>query len=184
VTLPSSYTVVVEPDVPGEHPRYAFGRAGALIEEYDFEARWGTPLVIRIEPFFAPVWVGAFAAGGMGLIRDVFACPSPDHACVIVDGLAYVVDVRAPARGATIAAKAVTTVVPVPDAKILLLAGDTDLAAVGAHGFAWSTPRLVVDDLRVLRATPEAIVCTGDVGGRMGTITLSPETGAIWGSGA
>lgn len=181
--FPASYSLTVEPDEPGEHPRYAFGRTGALIEEYDFEARWGTPLLARVEPFDAPVWIGAFAAGGMGLVRDVYACPSAHHMCVIVDGLAYVVDVRAPQRGAIIPAKAVTTVVPVKDARILLLAGDTDLAAVGETGNVWSTPRLVVDELRVLRASAEAIVCTGDVGGRMGTITLSPDTGAIWGSG-
>ena len=45
-------------------------------------------------------------------------------------------------------------------------------------GVAWSTKRLVLDSLRVLRASADAIVCSGDVGERMATITLSPDTGA------
>jgi hypothetical protein len=34
----------------------------------------------------------------------------------------------------------------------------------------------------VLRASSEAIVCSGDVGERMATITISPDTGTVWGS--
>jgi hypothetical protein len=64
---------------------------------------------------------------------------------------------------------------------LLLLAGDTDLAGVGAEARVWSTPRIVVDDLRVLRTSTEAIVCSGDVGGRMATITVTPATGVVWG---
>ena len=67
------------------------------------------------------------------------------------------------------------------DPALLLLASDTDLSAISEHGVAWTTKRLVLDHLRVLRTSAEAIVCSGDVGERMATITISPETGAIWG---
>jgi hypothetical protein len=179
----AAYTVVVEPE--GSDRRgasYAYGRNGRLIEEYDFESRWGTPLVLRVEPEGRSPFVGAFAAGGLGVVRDVYACPDPRHMCAIVDGLAYLVDVGAPERGAIVVANAVVQVVTVPDAPLLVLAGDADLAAVGPRGLAWSHTRLVLDDLRVLRASPEVVVCSGDVGGRMGTITITSGTGTVWGS--
>jgi hypothetical protein len=129
--------------------------------------------------------VGAFAAGGLGVVRGVYATPSPEHVCAIVDGLAYIVDVRAPEHGAAIASQAVVAVFAIRDAPMLVLAGDFDLVGVGPGKVAWSRPRLVVDHLRVLRTSADAIVCTGDIGGdKMGTITLSPQTGEIWESGA
>jgi hypothetical protein len=72
--------------------------------------------------------------------------------------------------------------VPIRDVPLLLLASDTDLAGVRGDGAFWSAPRLVVDDLRVIRVSAESIVCSGDVGGRMATITVSPDSGAVWGS--
>jgi hypothetical protein len=178
-----AYAVDIEPALSSAHddPSYAYGRNGALIHEFDFESRWGTPLIVRVRPRDADPWIGAFAAGGLGVVRNVYALPSPRHLCAIVDGLAYVVDVTAPDQPAAIAAQAVVHVRAVPDVPVVLLAGDTDLAGVGVDGRIWSAPRLVVDDLRVLRASAEAIVCSGDVGGRMATITLTPDTGAVWG---
>jgi hypothetical protein len=179
--FPARYSVAVEPD-ERDGASYAYGRNGKLIEEYDFDARWGTPMVLRIGPDTGPAWTGAFAAGGLGTVRNVYATPSPKHVCAIVDGLAYVVDVDTPDQPAFIAANAVVTVLPVPDVPLLVLAGDTDLAGIRDDGIVWAVPRLVLDDLRVLRANAEAIVCSGDIGGRMATITVTPTSGTIWGS--
>jgi hypothetical protein len=176
----AKYRVIVEPETR-EGAEYAYGRNGKLIEEYDFESRWGTPLVITVKSVAGPVWTGAFAAGGLGTVRGVYATPSPRHLCAIVDGLAYVVAVDSPDRPAFIAASAVVRVMPVPDVPLLLLTGDTDIAGIKSDGVTWAVPRLVLDDLRVLRANAEAIVVSGDVGGHMSTITLTPASGTIWG---
>lgn len=176
----TKYRVVVDPETR-EGAAYAYGRNGKLIEEYDFDARWGTPLVLTVKSVAGPVWTGAFAAGGLGTVRGVYATPSPRHLCAIVDGLAYVVAVDSPDRPAFIAASAVVRVQPVPEVPLLLLTGDTDIAGIKDDGVVWAVPRLVLDDLRVLRANAEAIVCSGDIGGHMATITLTPSSGTIWG---
>ncbi len=170
--------------VADEHatPTHCFGRNGRHVNDFDFDERWGAPLVVRIVPKSASPWVGMFAAGGLGVIRGLYASPSPHRCCIVNDGLAFLVDVNAPEQPATIAADAVVQAVPAPSAGVLLLASDTDLVAVGTQGVVWTAPRLVVDNLRVLRTSPDAIVCSGDVGGRMATITLTPATGAVWGS--
>jgi hypothetical protein len=174
-----AYDVEVDEDAA---PTHCFGRNGRHVNDFDFDERWGSPLVVRISPRSASPWVGMFAAGGLGVIRGLYASPSPHVCCVVNDGLAFLVDVNAPDQPATIAADAVVQALPAPAAGVLLLASDTDLVAVGAAGVVWTAARLVVDNLRVLRASPDAVVCSGDVGGRMATITLTPSNGAIWGS--
>ena len=113
-------------------------------------------------------------------------CPdveaSQNDMCVIVDGLAFLVGVGTPEQPAPIAADGVVSVTRVAEAPLLLLASDNGLTAVGVDGVQWVVPRLVVDDLRVLRTSTEAIVCSGNVGDRMATITLTPQSGAVWGS--
>jgi hypothetical protein len=181
-----AYDVEVDPHVPPqgfpELESYAYGRNGRRINDFDFDSRWGTPLLLRVTPHGGEAWIAAFAAGGLGVVRNVYACPSPAQLCAVVDGLAYLVDVNAPDEPAIVAANAVVHVVAIRDVPLLLLASDTDLAGVGSDGAFWSAPRVVVDDLRVIRASAEAIVCSGDVGGRMATITVTPESGVIWGS--
>jgi hypothetical protein len=181
-----AYTVEVDPRIPAngirEYESYAYGRNGRRINDFDFDSRWGTPLMLRVTSHLGESWIAAFAAGGLGVVRNVYACPSPDQLCAVVDGLAYLVDVNAPDEPAVIAANAVVHVLAIKDVPLLLLASDTDLAGVGADGAFWSAPRVVVNDLRVIRASAEAIVCSGDVGGRMATITVTPESGVVWGA--
>jgi hypothetical protein len=181
-----AFDVEVEPRLPPQGlpglDSYAYGRNGRLINDFDFDSRWGTPLVLRVAPHGREPWLLAFAAGGLGVVRNVYACPSPTQMCAVVDGLAYLVDVNAPGKPAMIPANAVVRVTAIRDVPLLLLVSDTDLAGVGSDGAFWTAPRLVVDDLRVIRASAEAIVCSGDVGGRMATITVTPESGVVWGS--
>lgn len=184
-SFPRAYEVTLEPESPGNGEWgarcFCFGRAGRHIEEFEFESRWGTPLIARMTPRSSAEWVGMFAAGGLGVVRGVYACPSPTDVCVIVDGLAFHLNVSSPEVPATIACDAVVAAVPVDDA-LLLLATDTDLVAIGRGGVAWKAPHLVRDSLRVLRANREVVVVSGDVGDRMATITLTSATGAVWGS--
>jgi len=179
------YDIVLD-DEPGDEagdlPHYCFGRDGRHIEEFEFEERWGTSLVVRIDPLAAPPWVGTFAAGGLGVVRGVYGTPSPRRVCVIVDGLAFLIGVGAPEQRAAIASDAVVNVTRVANPALLLLTSDDGLAAIGVDGVQWVVPRLVVDDLRVLRTSADAIVCSGNVGDRMATITISPESGVVWGS--
>jgi hypothetical protein len=98
-----AYDAGVDPEFPGGgnwgSPVYGFGRDGELTEP--LESRWGPPVVVQISA--DDPWVGFFSAGGLGGTTGVYACPSPDHLCVVADGLAYLVDVRRPDEGATLA---------------------------------------------------------------------------------
>lgn len=71
----------------------------------------------------------------------------------------------------------VVQVLPVAGAPLLLLVRFIDIAAIGPDGVAWTTPRLVVDDLRVEVAIAAGIVCSGDNLEGTLTIELDPATG-------
>lgn len=61
---------------------------------------------------------------------------------------------------------------------LLLLVRAIDIVAIGPTGIAWRTDRLVVDDLQVLAAGPESIVCRGELfDGGPSTIELDPGSG-------
>lgn len=177
--FPVAYQVEVEPEFPGSGawgcPLFGFGRTGGLVD--GFESRWGTPMVLAFGDGQDRHWVGTFAAGGLGGIRGVFACPSPTACCVVVDGPAYAVEAFVPEAGAQIVHDQVIRVVPVAGLPLLLLVRFIDMVALGPDGIAWSTSRMVVDDLRVERASADAIVCSGDHLEGTAHIELDPETG-------
>lgn len=177
---PPDFEFTVDPEFPGDgdwgYPVFNFGRSGEPLSEPD--SRWGRPTVVDIEARRSPRWIGMFAAGGLGAYRFVCATPSPELICVVVDGLAYLVDVNRPGDAARVALQMVTQVVPVQGLPLMLLVRGLDIVAIGRGGVAWSTRRLVVDDLKVVEATRKSIVCTGDLlDGAPSTIELDPQSG-------
>jgi hypothetical protein len=174
-----AYEVEVGPEFPGDGdwgcPVFGFDRNGELMETFD--SRWGTPVVVRVEPRSGGAWVGTFAAGGLGGVTGAFACPSPASLLLVVDGLAHLVDVAAPEQGSRIVHDQVSQLTPVEGAGLLLLVRFIDIVALGPTGIAWTTPRLAVDDLRVEEATSTSLVCTCDNLGGTGRIELDPASG-------
>jgi len=165
------YTYEIGPEFPanGEWPCpvFAFDHDGRVVD--DFVSRWGAPVVVRVRPAETVEWVGQFPSGGLGGVSDVFAGPAPKQMCVVVDGLAFLVDVAAPA-GTIVAHDQVRQVAPVVGAPLLLLVGWVDIVAIGPEGVAWRSPRLALDGLRVLDARADGIRCQAD------TMEDSPET--------
>jgi hypothetical protein len=138
-----------------------FDRDGQVTQE--FVSRWGAPRVLRVQPVGSPEWVGMFPAGGLGGLSGVFATPSPERICVIVDGKAYLVRVNAPGEGAVIVQNTVEQVVTLEDPALLLLVRGIDIVALGLGGMAWRSPRLAADGLRVVGADARGIWCVGDL---------------------
>jgi hypothetical protein len=118
-----------------------------------------------------------FAAGGLGGVTGAFGCPANQMLCIVVDGLAYLVNVEAPTSGALRAHDQVYQVVPAPSPSLLLLVRLIDMVAIDAGGIAWKSHRLCVDGLRIEAVTPRAIICTGDNLGGSPTIEVDPHTG-------
>jgi hypothetical protein len=174
------FDVVVDPEFPGDGdwgcPMFAFDREGRIAG--NAESRWGPPTVVDVLPQPGERWVGSFAAGGLGGVSGVFATPAPAQLCVVVDGLAYVVDVHNPGSGAVIAHDQVWQVEFIEEpARLLLLIRFIDIVALGEAGIAWRTPRVAVDGLRVVQAGPGGIECTCFNLNGTETITLDPFTG-------
>lgn len=176
------YEVDVDPEFPGDgrwrSPLYAFDREGRV--ESALVSRWGAPRIVQVWPASSPEWVGMFPAGGLGGVTGVFATPSPQRLCVVVDGHAYVVRVDAPGDGAVVAHDTVEQVVPVAAPPLLLLVRGIDIVALGRDGVAWHSPRLAVDDLRVVGVDGVGIRCTGDLlTGGPSSLVVDPMTGQV-----
>ena len=141
-----AFRLEVDPEFPGDGdwdcPVFGFDRHGSVMPQFD--SRWGTPFVIRVQRLRGPEWVALFAAGGLGSLRGAFATPAPNLAVIVVDGLAYLIDATAPGAQATIVHDQVHQVVSCDEPPLLLLVRSIDLVAVGRTGIAWSTPRLCV----------------------------------------
>jgi hypothetical protein len=177
-----AYEVEIDPEFPADGawplPVFAFDRDGRVRSE--FVSRWGAPRILRVRPAASPEWVGMFPSGGLGGVSGVFATPSPERLCVLVDGEAFVVRVDAPAEGAVIAHDTVEQVVSAAVPPLLLLVRGIDIVALGAGGVAWHSPRLAVVDLRVRDVDAEGIHCAGDlIGGGLVSIIVDPTTGQV-----
>lgn len=174
-----AFRAVIDPEFPGDGdwgcPVFGFGRDGSLQESFD--SRWGAPTVVEVLPFDGERWIGQFAAGGLGGVSGVFATPDPRQLCVVADGLTYLVRVDAAQHGALIAHHQVGQIEAVVDPDLLLLVRFIDIVAVGPDGVAWRSPRLAVDDLRVLSTSGGIIECSLDNLGSSATITLDAATG-------
>lgn len=174
-----AFGVSVDPEFPGDGDWgcdvYGFGRDG-LVED-DFHSAWGTPTIIEVIPSEGDRWVGKYAAGGLGIASGLYATPDPFLLCVVVDGLAYMTDVRRPGEGSLVVHNQVSQVMAVEGASLLLLVRAFDIVALGIGGVAWRTGRIAVDDLFVVSATDGVIECTLDNLGGSDTITLEAATG-------
>jgi hypothetical protein len=176
----SAFAIEVDPEFPGDGdwgcPVVAFDRDGNVSPLID--SRWGTPFIARIEPQAGDAWVGMFAAGGLGGVRGAFATPNPLQLAVCVDGLLFLVDVDRAGEPASAVQQQITDVVACADPPLLLLVRHSDIVALGPTGVAWRTPRLCVDDLKIVSVTPGSVICSCDNLGGTPTIALDPATGA------
>jgi hypothetical protein len=176
-----AYEIEVDPEFPPEgdwHAPAFFFDGESTVSQSPGDSRWGAPLVIRVMRD-QDRWVGTFTAGIDG-VRGVFATPDPHRVCCVVAGLAYVVNVNHPGSGAELAHWQTESVTPVTGRNTLLLVGFVDITALSNGGIEWRSEQLVLDDLTVLHASADGIVCTGTIpGDDAPRITLDPSTGRV-----
>jgi hypothetical protein len=154
----SAYEIQADPEFPPNGtwscPLFAYDRDGCVQPE--FVSRWGAPRIVHVQPATATEWVGMFPAGGLGGISGVFATPSPERLCVLVDGVAYLVRVDAPGDGAVIAHDQIEQVFPASAPPLLLLVRGIDIVA------------------------PSGIHCTGDLLAETRTsLVIDPMSGQV-----
>ncbi len=80
-------------------------------------------------------------------------------------------------RGAQVVHAQVGQVEAVTEPSLLLLVRFTDIVAIGSNGVAWKSPRLAVDDLRVMSTSGGIIQCSLYNLGGSPTITVDAATG-------
>ena len=175
----TGFDVIVNPDFPGNGdwgcPTIGFDRDGLVQEQ--FQSPWGPPTVLEVVLEGGGRWVGQFAAGGLGGVSGVFGSPGSRQLCVVVDGLAYVIDVDAPHQGAVVVHDQVSQVEAVERPDLLLLVSFIDIVAVGRDLVEWRSVRLAVADLRVVRISDGVVTCSLDNLGGTSTITVDAASG-------
>ncbi|MCU1356072.1 MAG: hypothetical protein JWM89_1490 [Acidimicrobiales bacterium] len=177
------FEVEIDPEFPGDGewgcPVYGFDSMGQLVDA--FTSRWGSPVIVMARPTGRDPWVGMFPSGGLGSGSQVFACPGPNHLGVMAGGDVYVIDVLAPSQDASVVpVSAVQQVEGIAGTDLLLLVRQLNIVALGGDGVQWTTPRLCLDDLRIVAASAGSIVCSVfnlDGTDENDEIELDPTTG-------
>jgi hypothetical protein len=161
-----SFVVEVDPDFPASgawaDPVHCFDTHGSHSDTV--ATRWGPPFITRVIPASSgKPWVGMFVSGGLGEgCSEAHACPDPAQLCVVVGGLAYLVDVESPGADATPLLNPVTQIVAVDNPALLIRVTFPELMALGTKGIAWRTDRIALDGLRVHSVLGDELRCTAD----------------------
>jgi hypothetical protein len=120
-------------------------------------------LWIRVDPADAAPWVGVFGFGygSPPAISRVISTPSPETVCVVSAGAGYRVKVNEPEQWDKVELVPILDVRSIPALNLLVFSTFHKLAALGASGVVWESPRVCWDDLRITRADIERIEGTG-----------------------
>lgn len=116
-------------------------------------------LSVRVVPHEGEAWIGTFASGRFGhkTTTGVFATPDPTKLCVVVEGLAYIVDVANPEEHESAPIVPVIAVRSSAKYRLLIFANHTELLAIGVNGIAWRTKRLSWDSLKLAAMTDDTL---------------------------
>jgi len=172
------FDIVLDPEFPGDGvwrcDVHRYGPDGQVRAE--FHSATETPVIIEVNPIGGQPWVGQFTFGGLGGTTGLYAMPNPSHLCAVVNGLAYVINVRDPGSGAVIVRDLVEQVVAVEGESLLLFVGDRDILTVGREAEVWRAG-FPVDSLRVVSTASGKIECTVHNLGASYPITLDTKSG-------
>jgi hypothetical protein len=183
--LQVAYDLVIDPEFPSAgiwSDRVQHFHRDALCDSKEpFRSTWGAPVVVRVEPDHSSAWIGMAEAGGAGTPTQMVAGPDPNQLIVVNEGVAYLIDVTKPGDYNAIKLMPILGVRSISDLRLVLLSSFTALVAIDKKGVCWRTDRLVLDDLRILRAGTEGIVVTGSTVEGLVDLetTIDPRTGRI-----
>ena len=101
-------------------------------------------LLLDVHPAAGGNFLATCALGfeGDGPLSGVWSCPNPTELCAVAGGYAYLIDTRQPERCTHLALHPVVEVRAVTSHALLLFVGFHSIAAWGADGLAWQSPRV------------------------------------------
>lgn len=116
-------------------------------------------LVVSVTPSQGSQWMGVFGFGfGGGAVTALSSTPDPHKLLVVSRGAGYFVSSENPEVWTDIPqAIPITSVWPIPDHKMIVLANYTSLAAFGASGFLWKTGRVSFDGITITHINADHI---------------------------
>ncbi len=176
------YLIEVDPEFPADgvwaDPVHCYDCEGSPSDAVG--TRWGAPFVVRVTPTkTGQSWIGMFESGGLGEgASEAHACPHPAQLCIVVGGLAYLVNAESPSDGATPLLTPVTQIVAVDNPPQLLLVTFSELVALGRSGIVWRSGRVALDGLRVETVVGDELHCVADnMEGGSDRLVLDPTSG-------
>lgn len=125
--------------------------------------------ILEVTPAGGDPWIAVFSGaeeyGVPPAVRDVvIALPDGWSFCVIRSGSGVVVRADDPLTTSRVASWPITGYAVVPDSDLVVFADFTNLVAYGREGVAWTSRRLALDDLKIVRAENQVLHVTGFFG--------------------
>jgi hypothetical protein len=119
-------------------------------------------LWLRVQAKSGKAWIGVFAFGynSPPAFSRILSSPDSESMCVVSFGSAYIVDAEQPDEWEQLPISPVLDVRPVFKQKLLLFADFIRLVAYGTK-FAWRSPRVCWDGLKITNVTSDVVEGTG-----------------------
>jgi hypothetical protein len=140
----------------------------------------GSGVDLTFIPVYGEPWFATFSAG-LTRYTQVLPTPSGEHCCVVVDGQAYLIDVRRPDSAKPISKGDVIAGI-VPEAeRLLVLVSPVDIIGVLSEGRWWRSDRLASDELRNVAVSDGVITGEGwqAAGNRWVEFKIDAQTGRV-----
>ncbi len=156
--FPHSYEVKVLESYSLAHPLEKVHHFPTELEEGDRRGAW-----LRVAPASGPAWIGFFALGfdSDQVAHGVFSTPDSESFCIVVGGYGYFVKASDPRVWDQVEQRPVVRVLPVPELKLLLFSGFTNISAYNEGGRLWTTPRLSWEGISISRIEGTTLFGTG-----------------------
>lgn len=112
--------------------------------------------VVAVTPLASRPWIGCFERGPGG-ISGLFATPSADTLCVVVQGQGYWVPVLDPTNFEMIRSVPIKEAFAIPEIELLVFVDFIRLSGYGPEGCRWHTDSLSWDGLEITEVTTQSI---------------------------
>jgi hypothetical protein len=152
VEIESMFDAEVMPGLPGTGPLpRQFTRTGHVHSE---------GLVVRVRLDGGEEWIGNFQSGG-GSLSGIWGIEGAAAFLVVAKGQGYWVNSEKPEVYQVVKMTPITDVRSIPELRILVLGGLTDIVAYGPEGKIWASGSVSWDGVRIVDANSTGITGIG-----------------------
>ncbi len=164
--FPRSYEIEEYAELPSDGRGTVFHYPGAIRD------RTTGGLLIKVKPKTGQPWIGSFASGcrSAAVLTEIISCPDASEICVVSSGAAYVVRTDDPTKWQTLPCFPVTQALEIPAHNLLVFSDFTKLVAFGTEGVKWISPRLAIDELKILEVENDCLRVSAWRGGQKAEI--------------